>query len=93
MSARVTVVLGRDGMGPESDEADYDAWVSYVADRIDKRSGLDVTVEESNPRDVQIDQYSSDVDGNDEIVAEAISALWEEFCADTSAWPARQVSA
>jgi hypothetical protein len=94
----VTLTLGRDGMGDNADEADFDAWVSYVTDRINEESDCDVTVEVRGPRDVQDD----DIRGGDErmpgcapgydgnaAVGDAMTRLWEAFCADDSAWPKR----
>lgn len=31
---KVTLTLGRDGMGDEASEEDFDAWVSYVEEHI-----------------------------------------------------------
>jgi len=94
----VTLTLGRDGMGDNADEADFDAWVVFVTDRIDEESDCDVTVEVRGPRDAQDD----DIRGGDErmpgcapgydgnaAVGDAMTRLWEAFCADTAAWPVR----
>ena len=100
MSA-VTIILGRDGMDDGASDADFDAWVAYVAERIDARSGCDVTVEERAPRDVQSTGYVGERDPRDsartadavDSVRDAVGALWEEFCADASAGPAREAGA
>ena len=88
MSA-VTIVLGRDGMGSEADEADFDAWVAYVERRIPELTSVDVTVEERGSRDVQEDAIRVDdtIDASD--VRSVLTRLWEDFCGDDSAWPAR----
>jgi hypothetical protein len=91
------IVLGRDGMGPEADDADYEAWVAYVSERIDERCGFEVEVEESRPRDVQNDKITLCgfyVEGSNptdevEIVEDAVRVLWQDFCRDDSAWPKR----
>lgn len=94
MKARVTVTLGRE-LGCDTDEADFDAWVSYVCDRIDETSGCDVTVETRMPRDIQDDDVRAQDLARDDgypaalAVTEALCALWDDFCADTGAWPKR----
>ena len=86
-----TLILGRDGMGSEADEADFEAWVDYVTKRIDERSGLDVTIEIRGARDVQDDKISADSDEDEHSLNNAKQVLWGDFCADTSAWPFRIV--
>lgn len=88
-AAEATLILGRDGMGAEADEADFEAWVDYVSERIDARSGLDVTIEIRGARDVQDDKISADTEEDKRDLDGAKQAIWNEFCADTSAWPAR----
>jgi hypothetical protein len=93
----VTLTLGRDGMGAEADEADFDAWCAYVSARIDEASGCDVTVDERGARDVQEDAIRCTrhltAGGTsyhaEDAVRDALITMWEEFCADTSAWPER----
>jgi hypothetical protein len=86
---KATLIMGRDGMGPESDEADFEAWVDYVSERIDERSGCDVTIEIRGSRDVQDDKISADSEEGARSINDAKQAIWDEFCADTGAWPAR----
>lgn len=90
--ADATVVLGRDGMGDGASEADFDAWVGYVAERIDERTGLDVAIETTQRRGVQetrvIPHTDAGLHRRDDIRSE-LGPLWEEFCADSAAWPAR----
>jgi hypothetical protein len=83
-----TVILGRDGMG-EATEADFDAWVTFVCDKIDGATGLDVDVEVRHLGDVQSDHFAPRGTPNAETVESAIVDLWEQFCADPTAWPAR----
>jgi len=94
----VTLTMGRDGMGGDTSEEDFDAWTTYVCDRIDDASGCDVTVEIRGRRDVQEDCIRG---GNEQMpgcqigytgnaaVHDAVQRLWEAFCADDSAWPKR----
>jgi hypothetical protein len=83
-----TLILGRGGMG-EYTETDFEAWVSYVADRIDEATGLNVRVEARNKRDVQ-DNYICGFDSaQDQEIRSALNSLWDDFCADPSAWPDR----
>jgi hypothetical protein len=83
------LVLGRDGMGPDADEADFDAWTTYVCERIDAATGLDVAVEIRGKRDVQDNGYRAD---DPDALRDAVNSLWDDFCADASAWPARTES-
>ena len=53
---------------------------------IDEATGLDVTVDTRSKRDVQDDHVSGD---DAQTVRDALSVLWEAFCADTAAWPVR----
>ena len=98
MSTRTaTLTLGRDGMGGESDEADFDAWVAYVSAHIDEATGLDVTVDTRGKRDVQDDRIratSDDPANSDDAqtIRDALVTLWDAFCADTAAWPSREVA-
>lgn len=80
---KALVILGRDGL---DDEADFTAWVTYVVDRIDERTGLDVAIQTRNPRDVQDNGIYAD---DAQAIRDALRSLWDDFCADTSAWPIR----
>lgn len=92
MSA-ATLTLGRDGMGPEADEAHFDAWTTYVCEHIDEATGLDVAVEVRGARDVQTDHVSPRGGVEDDTITAALVDLWEAFCADTSLWPSREPTA
>jgi hypothetical protein len=81
---RVTLVLGRDGMG-EADEEDFDTWVAYVCDRIDERAGVVVDVDVRAPRDVQSDEIRGGTDEQRTAVAEAKAALWDDWCSEGAA--------
>jgi len=93
--SRAVLVLGRDGLGADADEADFEAWVDYVSTRIDEASGCDVTIEIRGARDVQdddiraIDDVREDGYPTREAVDEAKHRLWDEMCADATAWPVR----
>jgi hypothetical protein len=77
-----TVLLGRDGIGADAN----DAWVSFVAAHIDALTGLDVSVDARDGRDVQIDYIrvdeteDSDPTEDREMVTDALSSLWEDWC-------------
>jgi len=67
--------------------ADFDAWHVYVSERIDARTGLDVSTFSARFGEAGDDVIvcaDGDVRGR---VRETVAALWEEFCADASAWP------
>jgi hypothetical protein len=87
------VELGRDGMGDDADEADFEAWMTYVADKIDDATGMCVTVSARRRGDVQTNAVSTQLDRDDEPeigrLERALESLWEAFCADLSAWPTR----
>ena len=96
-AAEVTVTLRGDGMGEESDEADYDAWVAYVTDRL-SLDGVDVTVDaarfgEGGRTRIVAKQGASDRRDLEQDVRDQLVALWDSFCADDSAWPSREESA
>jgi hypothetical protein len=82
-----TITLGRDGMGSQADEADFDAWVTYVCEHIDEATGLDVDVEVRRLGDVQNDAVTGTDDR--QLIHDAVRYLWDVFCADASAWPVR----
>jgi hypothetical protein len=87
-----TITLGRDGMGPEADEADFEAWVAYVSARfehIEQGAGLDgLSIETRERRDVQSTAIAAD---DAHAIESILSDLWDDFCADTEAWPKRDV--
>jgi hypothetical protein len=78
MSKYVTVIFGRDGMGLDATEKDFDSWVSYVCEHIDATTDKNVQVETRGKRDVQDDQYVGDYDND---VHNAVQVLWERWCA------------
>lgn len=87
--AQVEVVLTTHGMGDAS-EADFDAWASYVAARINERAGLDVSVDQARFGEGGGDRvnFADGVKDGDapndacETVREALRGLWDDFCAD-----------
>lgn len=69
-------------------EADFDAWVAYVSERIDEFTGLDVTVDAARFGAGGADRIVAENDEDRQTLRRAISVdLWEKFCADASAWP------
>lgn len=88
--ADATVLLGRDGMGEGASLADFNAWVEYVAARIDGHAGLDLMVASMPRREVQetrIMPNGTDVDR--QAIRDALDRLWEDFCADDGEWAER----
>ncbi len=69
----------------------------YVAKCIDERTGLDVSVDQARYGDgggdrVELARGASWESGKQaesacETVREALRTLWDDFCADESAWP------
>jgi hypothetical protein len=87
--ATATVVLTSANMGEKADQADFYAWHAYVARKIDEMSGADVTVEMA-PYGQGGDEDKVEADDDcEDAVKEALRTLWDDFCADKSAWPAR----
>jgi hypothetical protein len=78
---RATLTLGRDGLGDATEE-DFDAWTRYVAARVHARTGLDVTVGQTSPRDVQTDRVRAASEDDEQTVREALAALWVDWCAE-----------
>ena len=89
--AKATLILGRDGMGEDATEADFNAWVAFACERIDERCGFEVDVDTRAMREVQTDRVSADTDDAKQTVRESLAVLWDEFCADASAWPKAEV--
>jgi hypothetical protein len=79
------IVIGRDES--LANEEDFDAFVTYVCDRIDEECGFSVHVETHGPRDVQNTVVTASDDEAEDTVKGALYRLWEAFCADDSAWP------
>lgn len=79
----ITVTLTSYNMGDVT-EADYGAWIEHVADRIDERTGLDVTVEASpfgrGPSEDLISGYEDEDDRQS--IQDTLHSLWDDFCAD-----------
>lgn len=84
---QITVTLTSYNMGDVS-ESDFDAWASYVGKHIDGLTGLDVAVEQARFGEAGEDAISGS-DEDDQNVKDALRVLWDRFCADDSAWPAR----
>ena len=80
-----TVRLTAYNMGPYATEADFDAWVRYVAANIDEATGLDVTVDAfqfagrgAGGDEDEISGWETEEDR--ETIGEALEALWERGC-------------
>ncbi len=76
------LTLGRDGMGENASEVDFDSWVSYICAHIDDRAGFSVEVETRGARDVQSDAVTGATDEERERGAEAKAAMWDDWCAE-----------
>ena len=61
-------------------EEAFDAWVFYVIDRIDERTGLSVEVWERSPRDVQTDVVQASCGEDRMAIREALEDLWMSYC-------------
>lgn len=90
----VKVVLASDVGLSDWTEDDFDAWGTFVAERIDHRTGFNVEVDEAPFGDsgedevVIVTRVSPEEHENAvETVRESLRDLWEEFCATPEAWP------
>lgn len=77
---KITLILGRDGMGDHATEADYRAWVDYVCSNIDVACGFTVDVDLRDPKDVQKDEIEGGGDAQRSIIEEAKAYLWDKWC-------------
>lgn len=86
MDITSTVILTAYNMGGVSDD-DFDTWASYVNDRLNERCGFSVTIEQhpftNGPARDTISAPPSRID----VIRDALDRLWDDFCADASAWP------
>jgi hypothetical protein len=94
----VEVTLTADGMGEDADESDYDAYVAYVSEHLDV-AGAVVTVEaarfgEGGEARIVVGREFARGPMRDirQEVKDSLVTLWDAFCADTSAWPAKVVA-
>jgi hypothetical protein len=76
---RPTLILGRDGMGAEMTEDDFEKWDVFVSERIDKACGFEVDVVLRGKRDIQTDRIEG-TDEQRETIHEAKQSLWEQWC-------------
>jgi hypothetical protein len=77
----VSVLLGRDRLGPHATEADFDAWIIYVDAQLSKCVGFGVVVDGRRSYDAQNDRYSSGKEENADLARVVVGNLWAEFCA------------
>lgn len=82
MTTMPTLVLGRDGMGENATETDFDAWTAFVCAHIDEACGFEVGVETRQSRDVQTDKVVGADEDQRTTVKEACGRLWERWCSE-----------
>lgn len=71
------IILGRDGMGTSTTEAEFDSWVAFVRARLPQ-----VDVETAEPRDVQDTRYRADNEDERDDLYRAVQDLWSDWCAE-----------
>lgn len=71
-----TIELSSYDMGDVT-EADYNLWVSYVADHIDEACGFEVAVEQRRFGAAGSDRITHATDAQRETIAEAVAAMWD----------------
>lgn len=91
----IKIILSSANMGNDADEADFDAWASYVCDNIDEACGVDVAeVDQYRFGDGGEDAVSGGTDDEHERVRHWLARDgWEAFCATPAAWPQRVTEA
>lgn len=94
MSTKIQITLSSANMGPQATEADFDAWVAYVAREIDEALGIDAEVDQfafTGPGFEGEDAVSGGTAEQREDVKRWLSgAGWEAFCAEGGAALARE---
>ena len=89
--SKISVTLSSANMGPDADERDFQAWQSWVCDKIDDAMGFVVD-------DVDLHRFGDGAEdtvigGTEEQRAAVKRWLsvegWEAFCANDEAWPKR----
>lgn len=87
----IKVRLTACNMGSECDEADFDAWASWVIDHIDDAIGFEVhEVEQARFGDAGADRVSGAMEEQSARIRDWLSNEgWGAFCADADAWPTR----
>lgn len=77
------LMLGRDGMGAEATEDDFDSWVAFVVARIGDACGFPVEIEKRSRRDeLQNDAIVWGHHDERTTVQTAKEKLWERWCAE-----------
>jgi hypothetical protein len=74
-----SITLGRDGMGDDATEADFESYVAFVVDEIDEACGFPVEVTVRGPRDVQGNSYRGDTQDDVDAVRDACQLLWDRW--------------
>jgi hypothetical protein len=78
----ITLILGRDVMGPNATEVDFDSWVAYVCDRIDAACGFVVEVSERAARaSLQANEVRGATEDEQATIEDAKQDLWDDWCA------------
>lgn len=86
MNTTAAVILTAYNMGDVS-EPDFDAWAGYVNDRIDERCGFSVAIEQHAFANGLARDTVSAPPSRVDAIRDALERLWDDFCADASAWP------
>ncbi len=88
---KITVTLGSTNMGTDCDEADFDAWASWVCEHIDE--AMQFYVYEVNQHPFGSSDGDRVVGATEEQKQAILTWLsvdgWEAFCATPGAWPKR----
>ena len=78
----IEIILSSANLGPEADEAFFDAWASYVAEHVDEACGVDATVDQCRFGEAGEDSISGASEDERETIRQWLSVDgWEAFCA------------
>jgi len=79
---KAAVTLTAYNMGGDATESDFDSFAAYVAEHIDERTGLDVTVDQFRfeGSGVAKDRIEAASDDDRETIQGALRGLWDDWC-------------
>jgi hypothetical protein len=78
-----TLILGREPMGPNATENDYDAWVAYVVAHLGETCGFDVEViRRPDGTGLQTNDIRGGTDSERYEMAVALHNVWHQWCSD-----------
>lgn len=77
----IRVILGRDGMGDNATETDFENYANFICTNIDSKVGKFVDVYIAGKEDVQENQIRCSDSELKQTVENILQDLWNEWCA------------